>query len=303
MKLKRILPINFLVAFSLFSTNIANAQDTLNSMLVKADLKNPKVNDNYWKNAKTFVASLNAQPMANPKPEKTETTSINVQSVHNGSNIAFRLTWNDPDKSEAGEIGKFSDGVAIQFPVKLDKDGQAPSAFMGQAGNPVHIFHWKAVFQNDKDNKRMKTIKDIYPNMSADLNNPVEPKPETREFMKGVPENYPKATEEQKNVFSHGKAAGNPQSFPKLNALDEIFAEGWGTSQVINNHEGMADAKWENGKWIVVISRPLKSKVGSVLQVGKNSFIAFAVWQGGKKETGSRKSVTLSWIPLNVSSK
>lgn len=301
--MKLIKNLSLFLSFAFIASNIANAQDIIVAKSVKEDLSKPKVNDNYWKFTKSFSASLMSQPMALPKPEKTETSLVNVQAIHNGKNIAFRLTWKDPEKSEAGPLGKFSDGIAIQFPVKLDTAGQPPSAFMGEVGKPVHIFHWKSAFQYDKDNKKMKTVKDIYPNMSADMNNPIEPKPETREYMKGVTENYPKATEEQKNVFSHGKAAGNPQSFAKLNAVDEIFAEGWGTSQVINNHESIAEGEWKNGQWTVVISRPLQSKSGSVLQVGKNTFVAIAVWQGGKNETGSRKSVTLSWIPVNISSK
>lgn len=296
------IPLAVAVTLGGISLNTANAQENISVGTVSADLSNPLGNEGYWKTAKPFPVMLMAQPMANPKPEKAETSMVNVQAVHNGKWAAFRLTWKDAEKSEAGPLGKFSDGVAIEFPVKVS-NGVPPSAFMGEKGNPVHIYHWKSAFQYDKDNGKMKVVKDIYPNMSADLNNPIEPKPETRDFMKGVPENYPKATEDQKNVFSHGKAAGNPQSYPKLRAMDEIYAEGWGTSQVIDNHESIGNGKWENGQWTVVISRPLKSKVGSVLESGKNSFICFAVWQGGKNETGSRKAVTLSWIPLNISKK
>jgi hypothetical protein len=28
--------------------------------------------------------------------------------------------------------------------------------------------------------------------------------------------------------------------------------------------------------------------------------MAFAIWQGGKDEVGSRKCLTLNWIPLKV---
>lgn len=280
----------------------AKAEGNLSIETVKADLSNPVGNEAYWKNAKVFPVSLMAQPMAIPKPEKTETGMLNVQAVHNGKWAAFRLTWKDADRSEAGPLGKFSDGIALEFPVKV-ANGVPPSAFMGEKGNPVHIYHWKAAFQYDKEHGKMKKVKDIYPNMSADLNNPIEPKAETRDYMQGVTENYPKATEEQKNVFSHGRAAGNPQSYPKLRAMDEIYAEGFGSSQVIDNHESIGNGTWEKGQWTVVISRPLKSKVGSTLDVGKNSFICFAVWQGGKGEVGSRKAVTLSWIPINISRK
>lgn len=281
-----------------FSPSFANTENAIIVKSIKSDLSNPIGNESYWKNIKPFSASLMSQPMALPQSKVTETQIVNVQAVHNGKWISFRLTWKDKDMSEAGVLGKFSDGIAIEFPAS--SHSVPPSAFMGEKGKPVHIYHWKAAFQYDKDHGKMKTVKEIYPNASIDLY-PLEPKTENRDEMKAIKENYPKATEEQKRIFVHGEAAGNPQSYPKLKALDEIYAEGWGTSQVIDNHEGIGNGKWENGNWTVVISRPLKSKVGSVLQSGKDSSICFAVWQGGKGEVGSRKSVTLAWIPLKVS--
>ncbi len=282
-------------------TSPAKAEGNIVAGYINTDLSKPVGNESYWKSSKAFPVSLMAQPMVNPKPEKTETSMINVQAVNNGKWIAFRLKWKDTEKSEAGPLGKFSDGVAIQFPVKI-VNGALPLPFMGEKGKAVHIYHWKDAFQFDKDNGRIKTTKDIYPNASVDMY-PLEPKTETREQMKTVPENYPKATEEQKMVFVHGQAAGNTQSFPKLRAIDEIFAEGFGTSQVIDNHQAIGNGRWENGEWTVVISRPLHSKIGSVLEVGKNEFVCFAVWQGGKGEVGSRKSLALSWVPLNIAKK
>ncbi|MFN8576388.1 MAG: ethylbenzene dehydrogenase-related protein [Candidatus Sericytochromatia bacterium] len=282
-------------------SSFANVGSDIIVKSIKTDLSNPVGNETFWKNVKPFTANLMSQPMAIPQSKVTQTQNVNVQAVHNGKWITFKLTWKDSEKSEAGPLGKFSDGVAIEFPAsKITGGAIPPSAFMGEKGKPVHIYHWKSAFQYDKDHGKMKTVKEIYPNASIDLY-PLEPKKENREPMKNVVENYPKATESQKMVFVHGQAAGNPQSFPKLKALDEIYAEGWGTSQVIDNHEGIGNGKWENGNWTVVISRPLKSKVGSVLEVGKDNFVCFAVWQGGKGEVGSRKSVTLAWIPLKIS--
>lgn len=284
---KKIISISSALAITLFST-VASANDSILVNSVKDDVSKANINASFWNKAKDFTVSLMAQPMTLPKPEKTETSLVKVKAVHNGKWISFKLNWKDAEKSEAGPLGKFSDGIAIEFPVKL-ANGEPPSAFMGQTGSPVHIYHWKAAFQLDKD-KGFHTMKDIYPNASIDMY-PLEPK---------IDGNYPKATEEQKNVFSHGKAAGNPQAYPKTKALDEIYAEGFGTSQVIDNHEAIANGEWKNGEWNVVISRPLKAKVGSSLETGKPNFICFAVWQGGKSEVGSRKAVSLVWTPLEL---
>ena len=49
-----------------------------------------------------------------------------------------------------------------------------------------------------------------------------------------------------------------------------------------------------------MIIRPLELQQGSTLKVGRKEHIAFAVWQGGKDEVGSRKSITMSWVPLTL---
>lgn len=255
---------------------------------VKIDLSQLPLQDKVWEQVKEETMTLTAQPMAIPRPKTTLTDKVVVKSIHNDKWIAFQLVWEDTDKSEAGPLGKFSDAVAIQFPVK--DNNVPPPVFMGGKDNPVHIFHWRAQYQVDKE-KGLRQMKDIYPNMNPDMY-PLEFKDEGK--LKDT------LKDDQREVFSHGKAAGNPQSYAKK-SVDEIFAEGFGTSSVIQNVEALAFGAWKDGKWTVVITRPLKRENGSVLEVGKGSFVGFAVWQGGQDEVGSRKSVTMSWTPLQVS--
>jgi hypothetical protein len=177
----------------------------------------------------------------------------------------------------------------MQFPVKSNKN--PPPIFMGAKNDPVHIFHWRAQFQLDKE-KGLRTMKDLYPNMNPDMY-PMEFKDEGH--LKGL-------SDDKREVFSYGRAAGNPASYAKK-GVDEIFAEGYGSSSVIQNVEAIADGQWKNGEWTVVISRPLKREGGSVLPLGGNSNLAFAVWQGSKDEVGSRKSVTMEWLPLHIAVK
>jgi hypothetical protein len=243
-----------------------------------------------WDKAVEETVSLMAQPMAIPRSKITLTPQIKVKSIHNNSWIAFQLSWPDVDKSEAGRLGEFSDAVAIQFPAK--SNDSLPPVFMGAKDNPVHIFHWRAQYQLDKEHG-LRSMKDLYPNMNPDMY-PLEFKDEGH--LTGL-------TDEKREVFSHGRAAGNPQSYVKK-GIDEIFAEGFGTSSVIQNVEAIAHGNWQRKKgWTVIISRPLMRESGSVLEIGKSSFVAFAVWQGGKQEVGSRKSITMSWVPLQILSK
>ena len=257
---------------------------------VKADLSvTPSVNADYWKDIPEIQVSLMAQMMLKPRPAKTETEKINVQMVHDGKYIAFRLRWADTEKSEAGKLGQFSDAIALEFPV-LD-NANPPPIFMGAINNPVNIFHWRALYQYDEEHGK-KTVKDIYPNASVDI----------------YPNEFPDrgslkpATLNELETFSPAVMAGDPQSSLKR-AVDEMMAEGFSTSVVTAGGNSVGHGEWKDGEWIVVIARALNCPNGSVLEVGKGSFFGAAVWQGGLGEVGSRKSLTMTWTPFMIEEK
>jgi len=273
-----------LIATAMVGQNLAQA--AIEAAKVTTDLSRKDIADTLWTDAKVERVSLVGQPMAVPRQKTTTTAQMTVQAVHDGKWIAFRLQWDDPEQSDAGQLGKYSDAVAIQFPVK---EGSPPPIFMGAKDQPVHIFHWRAQYQIDRD-RGQPTMKDLYPNMNPDMY-PMEFKDSGS--VKGL-------TDEMREAYSHGRAAGNPQSSRKVNGLDEIFAEGFGTSAVAPASNSWADGKWAAGKWTVVVGRALKKENGSTLEPGKQGFAGFAIWQGGKDEVGGRKSVTMSWTPVQL---
>ncbi len=257
---------------------------------VAADLsKPPMINADYWSGVPADSVMLMAQMITKPMPAKAETEKVMVQIVHDGKYIAFRLRWADKENSEAGRLAEFSDAVALEFPV-LD-NAAPPPIFMGVAKNPVNIFHWRAQYQHDAEVGK-KTVQDIYPNMHSDI----------------YPNEFPDrgklkaATTEQMETFSPAIAAGNPQSSRKR-AVDEMLAEGFGTSVVTAGGNSIGHGEWKDGQWVVVISRALKCPGGSVLEIGKGSSFGVAVWQGGKDEVGSRKAITMAWTPFQIEEK
>ncbi len=265
----------------------ANCWAEIEVKKVLGDISIDYKSDSIWKKANADQAiSLMGQPMVVPKPKNTETSSINVSAVHDGKWIVFRLKWKDSEVSEAEKLATFSDAVALQFPIKNNE--MPPMIMMGGKDDPVHLFHWKYQYQVDAK-KGKKTIDQIYPNMTIDMY-PMDFKE------KG---NFKEASREQKDSFVGGTAAGNPQSFPK-SGVDEIFAEGFGSSAVSESCQAQGFGEWKNGEWTVFIARPLYYKNGSKLAVGGKSHVAFAVWQGGKKEIGAIKSLTMIWTPLNI---
>lgn len=251
---------------------------------VEGDVSKPDPDAPYWKGVGPGIIKLLAQPMIAPRPETTTTAEVIVQAVTDGKNVAFRLKWKDPERSEAGRLGEYSDALALEFP--LQTQGEMPPVFMGMKGNPVQLFHWRAQYQRDKE-KGKPAVKDLYPNTSVDMY-PLEFK------------EAPGGTPSDREKFSPGVVEGNPQSYAK-EGIDEIVAEGFSTSAVQAGHGSAAHGEWKEGEWTLVIVRPVTIEGGSSIKSGgKAANIAFAVWQGGKGEVGARKCVTMQWTPVVI---
>lgn len=257
----------------------------LKELVVKkmtVDLSKPDPAAAFWNDVPAGIIGLQAQPMIAPRPEKTTTENVLVQAVHDGVRVAFRLRWKDTEISEAGKLGAFSDAFALEFPAK---EGPPPPVMMGAKGMPVHLFHWRAQYQRDLERGKPQ-MDELYPNMSVDMY--------PHEF-----KTSDAGSKEHAEKFSPGVAEGNPQSYAKA-GVDEIIAEGFSTSSVQEGNGSAARGVWANSEWTLVIVRPLAIEGGSTLKVGVPSSIAFAAWQGGQNEVGSRKCVTMMWTPVTI---
>lgn len=269
-------------ALCLMAAPLAAQDDSWMVKRVAVSLAEPDPAAAFWQEVPAKSVSMMAQPMIRPRPKETTTAEVAVQAVHDGSRLAMRFVWSDPEKSEAGRLGEFSDGLAVMFPMVAAE--APPPIFMGTKAAPVHIFHWRAQYQ--KDNEVGKpTMRDLYPNLSIDMY--------PMEYADPGTADPPLAAREQ---YSPGMAVGNPQSFPK-SGVDEIYAEGFSTSSV-QESAAVGRGEWKDGVWTLVIVRPLARPGGSSFAPGGSTFAAFAVWQGGQDEVGARKSVTMTWAPL-----
>jgi DMSO reductase family type II enzyme heme b subunit len=55
---------------------------------------------------------------------------------------------------------------------------------------------------------------------------------------------------------------------------------------------------WSKTSWAVTIARPLQEGGGrSNLELDTKTYMAFAVWDGAERQTGSRK-MRSGWVPL-----
>jgi DMSO reductase family type II enzyme heme b subunit len=65
---------------------------------------------------------------------------LSVAGLHNGSEVALRLSWVCEKHSEIADLDQFVDGVAVMFPLGAG----ASAVTMGSKGDPVNAWYWKA---------------------------------------------------------------------------------------------------------------------------------------------------------------
>ncbi len=99
--------------------------------------------DPLWGQLDKTQVPLVAQLLTYPMSLDTTPRNIRFTMAHNGTHLAVYIEWDDQsmDVEGVGELEKFSDAVAIQFPVNK---GELPYICMGDTANPVNIVMWKA---------------------------------------------------------------------------------------------------------------------------------------------------------------
>lgn len=66
---------------------------------------------------------------------------VSVAALHNGRELAFRLSWRDPDENlRVGDNDQFPDAAAVLFP----SVEHAPLVTMGAPGMAVNAWYWRA---------------------------------------------------------------------------------------------------------------------------------------------------------------
>lgn len=109
--------------------------------------------DPAWEKVPPLTLPLSGQVITRPVWPEPSARAMTVRSVHNGTDIAFLLEWQDNTKNDRLTPGTFRDGVAIGLPL-----GEAPAFFcMGQLDHYINIWHWKADWQSDIDRRAARS--------------------------------------------------------------------------------------------------------------------------------------------------
>ncbi len=109
--------------------------------------------DPAWQKIPPMTLPLSGQIITRPVWPEPTARALTVRAVHNGTDIAFLLEWQDNTKNDRLTPGTFRDGVALGLPL-----GDAPAFFcMGQLDHYINIWHWKADWQSDIDRRAART--------------------------------------------------------------------------------------------------------------------------------------------------
>lgn len=80
-----------------------------------------------------------------------------------------------------------------------------------------------------------------------------------------------------------------------------VLASGIGSSRPGPSAQAVANARWADGAWTVVIARALGSGENvAPLEAGRPTRVGFAIWNGGNNERAGIKAVSGDWTPLSL---
>jgi hypothetical protein len=163
---------------------------------------------------------------------------------------------------------------------------------MGSADGSVDVWLWNAAAQADRE--RYADVDTAYPHMAVDQ----------YPFEQGATGPRAHPTERQLREFLTAWEAGNLRSDPShVLPGSNLQAKGFGSltlrpriSQVTSAHGG-----WKDGRWTVVLRRPLQvpHDAGIGLGGGDRCSIAFAVWDGAAHDRDGQKLVSI-WHDLEL---
>jgi hypothetical protein len=237
--------------------------------------------DAAWKDARPVTIAMLPQTVTPPHQPEPAVKALTVRAIHNGGWLAFHLQWKDETRSDRVILDNFGDQVAVQLPV--DIKATPPSPMMGNPGGRVNIMQWRAAFQKDIDDGHAPSIRDLYPYSWTDY--------------------YPDEVLGATDARPYAGALGieNPISRGVASPVLDQMAEGWGSMTVKPDQHTLGKGVWKEGMWTVVITRPMVSDDRNAprLLPGDRTVVAFAVWEGGHREVGSRKAWA-PWTPLLI---
>ena len=248
--------------------------------------------DALWQQAEPIKVEMSSQVVVKPRHYEASAKELLVRSLYDSQRVGFLVEWQDRSQDTGlGQTLKYRDAVALQFPTDWGK--RTPYFGMGEPGNPVTIYQWKADWQLgpqvDADEGFPNIVSDFYPFSGKAPGEIAEGSDYTAR-----PGAWPADP-----AFNPGWAVGNPISNPALKkktSVEKLTALGFGSLTSQEEQDGLGQGSWQEGKWRVVLSLP-RRQGDRELSPGLTIPIAFAAWDGSNQERGGEKAIS-SWYFL-----
>lgn len=281
------------VAWLLSATRPASAQQAQKaSLLAKAVASVPEdPQDPRWQGADSLDVPLAPQAVVKPRVFEAGIKALTARALYDAERIAIQLTWRDASSDALiGGPGTFRDAVALEFPG--DPAAGIPYFAMGEPDKPVVIYQWKADWQfadkGDEEGLHPRMVADWYPFSGRAAG----------EIAKAA--DYAKGGD---RAFVTSWHAGNSLGDRDLQArsfVEKLQAEGFGTLTALpaDRQDAHGKAAWKDGAWSLVLILP-RTQDRFAFAPGMTVPIAFAAWDGARRERGGEKAVS-TWYFMSL---
>ncbi|MFO0915229.1 MAG: ethylbenzene dehydrogenase-related protein [Pirellulales bacterium] len=201
-------------------------------------------------------------------------TAVQVQAMHDGKDLAIRLTWPDATaNTRAVSPEEFEDMAAIQ----LNRGPTEPFLGMGAPEGQVELWVWRGGREATGDERSMM---DDYPFDSQVY--------------------HERATPPLPDVIT-ARAVGNPLAVRDTTG-SQLAAKGIGSTTFVPrpSQAVSTEASHQPDGWTVVLRRPLTAPgEGLDLAGTEHCSIAIALWDGAMRDRASQKLITM-WSDLRL---
>jgi DMSO reductase family type II enzyme heme b subunit len=246
-----------------------------------------------WGQTGSVLVELERQATTTPmKTRGKGVDHVEVEALHDGTSIAFRLQWDDPERdSDGAGVDVWRDACAVLLARSHADEAQR---LMGTADEAASILHWKADWQRDID-EGFQDVEAHFPNAAYGFYPPLVGVDRTA---RAADYTAADATE-----WLPALAAGNPLApATRTSPVEKIRAHGYGTAASLPTQNARGKGEWDDGRWRVVLARPLARTDSDEVHInpGADAGFAVAVWRGDEDDGGSRKSLAKVLLRLEV---
>lgn len=147
---------------SLSPEKAPRVRDVIRAALVEGELPSDPA-DEAWEDVERFYIPLVGQIILEPRWFAPTVDGVWVEALHDGEELALRLTWHDPSESpdpawdewrallarhvepapEEG-AGSAPDAFTIQFPATMPEGRRLPFFLGGDSREPVYLWSWRS---------------------------------------------------------------------------------------------------------------------------------------------------------------